>query len=101
MLEASMHGRTRQGVNVGKEGGAEWRLSCTRRRSLDHPQMRVPCSGRRSNQSILNEINPEHILEGLMLKLKLQYFGHLMLKADAGKDKGGKGEGVTEDEMIR
>ena len=78
MLEASMHGRTRQGVSVGTEGGAVWRLSCARRKSLDHPQMRLPCSGRRSNQSILNEINPEHILEGLMLKLKLQYFGHLM-----------------------
>ena len=69
LLEASMHGRTRQGVSVGREGGAEWRLSCARRRSLDHPQMRVAFSGRRSNQSILNEINPEHILEGLMLKL--------------------------------
>ena len=40
--------------------------------------MRVPCTARRSNQSILKEINPEYSLEGLMLKLKLQYFGHLM-----------------------
>ena len=39
---------------------------------------RVPCSARRSNQSILKEINPEYSLKGLMLKLKLQYFGHLM-----------------------
>ena len=39
---------------------------------------RVPCTARRSNQSILKEINPEYLLEGLMLKLKLQYFGHLM-----------------------
>ena len=40
--------------------------------------MRVPWTARRSNQSILNEISPEYSLEGLMLKLKLQYFGHLM-----------------------
>ena len=40
--------------------------------------LRVPWSGRRSNQSILKEISPEYSLEGLMLKLKLQYFGHLM-----------------------
>ena len=40
--------------------------------------LRVPWTARRSNQSILKEINPEHSLEGLMLKLKLQYFGHLM-----------------------
>ena len=40
--------------------------------------MRVPWTARRSNQSILKEINPEYLLEGLMLKLKLQYFGHLM-----------------------
>ena len=40
--------------------------------------MRIPWSARRSNQSILKEINPEYSLEGLMLKLKLQYFGHLM-----------------------
>ena len=45
--------------------------------------MRVPWTARRSNQSILKEINPEFPLEGLMLKLKLQYFGHLMLKTDS------------------
>ena len=45
--------------------------------------MRVPWSARRSNQSILKEINPEYPLEGLMLKLKLQYFGHLMQRADS------------------
>ena len=44
--------------------------------------MRVPWTARRSNQSILKEINPEYSLEGLMLKLKLQYFGHLMGRAD-------------------
>ena len=44
--------------------------------------MRVPWIARRSNQSILKEINPEYSLEGLMLKLKFQYFGHLMQRAD-------------------
>ena len=44
--------------------------------------MRIPWTMRRSNQSILKEINPEYSLEGLILKLKLQYFGHLMRRAD-------------------
>ena len=45
--------------------------------------MRVPCTAGRSNQSILKEISPDYSLEGLMLKLKLQYFGHLMLRANS------------------
>ena len=45
--------------------------------------MRVPWTVRRSNQLILKEINPEYLLEGLMLKLKLQYFGHLMQRVDS------------------
>ena len=45
--------------------------------------LRVPWTARRSNQSILREINPEYSLEGLMLKLKLQYFGHLMQRTDS------------------
>ena len=45
--------------------------------------MKVPWTARRSNQSILKEISPEYSLEGLMLKLKLQYFGHLMRRADS------------------
>ena len=45
--------------------------------------MRVPWTTRRSNQSILKEINPEYLLEGLMLKLKLQYFGYLMRRTDS------------------
>ena len=51
--------------------------------------LRIPWTARRSNQPILKEISPEHSLEGLMLKLKLQYFGHLMRTGknpDAGKD---------------
>ena len=61
--------------------------------------LRVPWTARRSHQSILKEISPEHSLEGLMLKLKLQYFGHLMQRTDSlektlmlGKIEGG-GEG--------
>ena len=59
--------------------------------------MRVPWTARRSNQSILKEISPEYSLEGLMLKLRLQYFGHLMRRTDSlektlmlGKIEGGK-----------
>ena len=62
--------------------------------------MRVPWTARRSNQSILKEISPEYSLEGLMLKLKLQYFGHLMRRGDSfektlmlGKIKGGRRRG--------
>ena len=45
--------------------------------------MRVPWTARRSNQSILEEVSPEYSLEGLMLKLKLQYFGHIMRRTDS------------------
>ena len=64
-----------------------------------------PWTARRSNQSILKEISPGYSLEGMMLKLKLQYFGHLMRrvdsleKTDAGKDWGQEEKGTTEDEM--
>ena len=67
--------------------------------------MRVPSTARRSNQSILKEIKPGISLEGMMLKLKLQYFGHLMRrfdsldKTDAGRDWGQEEKGTTEDEM--
>ena len=67
--------------------------------------MRVPWTARRSNQSILKEISPGSSLEGMMLKLKLQYFGHLMQrgdsleKTDAGRDWGQEEKGTTEDEM--
>ena len=50
---------------------------------LERTLLRIPGTARRSNQSILNEISPEYSLEGLMLKLKLQYFGHLMRRADS------------------
>ena len=62
--------------------------------------MRVPWTARRSNQSILKEISPEYSSEGLMLKLKLQYFGHLMRRSDSlektlmlGKIEGGRRRG--------
>ena len=67
--------------------------------------LRVPWTARRSNQSILNEISPGCSLEGLMLKLKFQYFGHLMRrvdsleKTDAGRDWGQEEKGMTQDEM--
>ena len=67
--------------------------------------LRVPLTARRSNQSILKEINPGISLEGMMLKLKLQYFGHLMGRVDSGKDPdagrdwGQEEKGTTEDEM--
>ena len=68
--------------------------------------MRVLWTERRSNQSILKKINPEYSLEGLMLTLKLQYFGHLIPRADSSVQltNAGKIEGrrrrVTEDEMV-
>ena len=62
--------------------------------------MRVPWTARRSNQSILKEISPGHSLEGMMLKLKLQYFDHLMLRdSDAWRGWGQEEKGTTEDEM--
>ena len=67
--------------------------------------MRVSWTARRSNQSILKEISPGFSLEGMMLKLKLQSFGHLMRRVDslektgAGRDWGQEEKGMTEDEM--
>jgi len=62
--------------------------------------LRVPWTARRSNQSILKEISPKYSLQGLMLKLKLQYFDHLMLRTDSfektlllGRIEGGRGRG--------
>ena len=73
--------------------------------------MRVPWTARISNQSILKEISPECSLEGLMLNLKLQYFGHLMRRTDSlektlmlgkiqGWERGHEEKGTTEDEMV-
>ena len=68
--------------------------------------LRVPWTARRSNQSLLKIINLEYSLEGLLLKLKLQYFGHLMRKADSLEktlmlmEEGQEEKGMSEDEMI-
>ena len=69
--------------------------------------LRVPWTPRRSNQSILKGTSPGCSLEGLMMKLKLQYFGHLMRRVDslektpdAGRDWGQEKKGMTEDEMV-
>ena len=69
--------------------------------------LRVPWTARRSNQSILKEISPEHSLEGLMLKLKLQYFGHLMRRADSlektlmlGRIEGGRRRGQQRERWL-
>ena len=69
--------------------------------------LRVPWTARRSNQSILKEINSEYSLEGLILKLTLQYFGHLMWRTDSlektlmlGKTEGWEDKGMTEDSMV-
>ena len=71
-------------------GGESWTVKKAERRRVDAFELwcwrrllRVPQTARRSNQSILKEINPEYSLERLMLKLKLQYFGHLMQRADS------------------
>ena len=97
---------------VVMHGCASWSVKQAERRSTDAFELwcwrrllRVPWTARESNQSILKEISPECSLEGLMLKLKLQYFGHLMRrvdsleKTDAGRDWGQEEKGTTEDEM--
>ena len=79
-------------------GCESWTVKKAERRRIDAFELwcwrrllRVPWTARRSNQSILKEISPEYSLEGLMLKLKLQNFGHLMQKADSFDPDVGKG----------
>ena len=74
-------------------GCESWTIKRTEHRRIDafepwcwRKHLRVPWTARRSNQSILKEISPEYSSEGLMLKLKLQYFGHLMQRADSLKN---------------
>ena len=88
-------------------GCESWTVKKAERQKIDAFELwccgrvlRVPWIARRSNQSILKEISPKYSLEGLMLKLKLQYFGHLMLRADSlektlmlGKTEGGRRKG--------
>ena len=92
---------------VARYGCESWTVKKAERRRIDafelwwwRRQLSVPWTERRSNQSILKEISPEYSLEGLMLKLKLRYFGHLMHRADSfektltlGKIEGGRRRG--------
>ena len=97
-------------VTYGCEG---WTVKKAERRRIDASQLwcwrrllRVPWTARRSNKSILKEISPGISLEGMMLKLKLQYLGHLRRRvdsledSDAGRDWGQEEKGMTEDEMV-
>ena len=92
-------------------GCENWTVKKAKRQRIDAFELwcwrrllRVPWTARRSNQSILKEISPGCSLEGLMLKLKLQYFGHLMRrvdsleKTDSERDWGQEEKGMTEDE---
>ena len=95
-------------------GCESWTVKKAERRRIDAFELlfwrrllRVPWAARTSNQSILKDINPGISLEGMMLKLKLQYFGHLMRRvdsfgkdSDAGRDWGQEEKGMTEDEMV-
>ena len=89
---------------VAMYGCESWTIKKAEHQRIDAFELRrllrVPWSARSSNQSILKEISPEYSLEGLMLKLKLQYFGHLMLRTDSlektlmlGKTEGGSRRG--------
>ena len=93
-------------------GCESWTVNKAKHRKIDAFELwcwrrllRVPWTARRSNQSILKEISPGCSLEGMMLKLKLQFFGYLMQRvdslkdSDAGRDLGQEEEGTTEDEM--
>ena len=94
-------------------GCESWNIKKAERQRIDAFELRsrrrllrFPWTARRSNQSILKEINPESSLKGLMLKLKLQYFGHLMRRTDSlgktlmlGKIEGGRRR-VRQDEMV-
>ena len=96
-------------------GCESWTIKKVERQRIDAFELwcwirllRIPWTVRRSNQSILKEISREYSLEGLMLKLKLQYFGYLMRRTDfldktltLGKIEGKKEKRVTEDEMVR
>ena len=95
-------------------GYERWTITKAERQRIDAFELwcwrrflRIPWTARRSNQSILKEISPGCSLEGLMLKLKLQYFGHLMQRTNSlektlmlGKIEGGRRRGATEDEMV-
>ena len=96
--------------SVVMNGCESWTVKKAEHRRIDAFELwcwrrllRIPWTARRSNQSILKEISPGISLEGLMLKLKLQYFGHLMRRVDSlektGRDLRQEEKGMTEDEM--
>ena len=99
---------------VGMYGCESWTIKKAEIRRIDAFELwcwrrllRVPWTARRSNQFILKEISPEYSLEGLILKLKLQYFGHVMQRTDSfektlmlGKIEMREEKGTTEDEMV-
>ena len=99
---------------VVKYGCESWTIKKAECRRIDafelwcwRKLLRISWTARRSNQSILKEISPEYSLKGLMLKLKLQHFGHLRQRADSfektlmlGKIGGRRRKGTTEDEMV-
>ena len=97
---------------VGMYGCESWTVKKAEHQRIDAFELwcwrrllRVPQTERRSNQSILKEISPGCSLEGMMLNLRLQYFGHLMRRVDSlektltGRDWGQEEKGTTEDEM--
>ena len=91
-----MDGRESWTMKAERQRMDAFELWCWRR------LLRVPWTARRSNQSILTEISPEYSLEGLMLKLKLQYFENWLIgkDPDAGRDWRQEEKGMTEDEMV-
>ena len=99
------------GFSVVMYGCVSWTIKKAEHRRIDASVLwcwrrflRVPWTARRCNQSILKEISPEYSLEGLMLKLKLQYFGHLMRRTDSFEKtlmlRKTEEKGTTEDEMV-
>ena len=97
------------GVMYGGESWTIKRAECQRIDAFElwcwRRLLRVPWTAKRSNQSFLKEINPEYSLEGLMLRLKIQYFGHMMRRADSLEktliwERLKEEKGMTEDEMV-
>ena len=89
-LPTKVHLVKAMGFPVVMYGCESWTIKKAERRRIDAFELwcwrrllRVPWTARRSNQAILKEVSPEYSLEGLMLKLKLQYFGHVMRRADS------------------
>ena len=114
ILPTKVHLVKAMGFPVVIYGCESWTIKKAERRRINAFELwcwgrllRVPWTARRSNQSVLKEISPEYSVEGLMPKLKCQYFGHLMRRADSfektlmlGKIEDGRRRGTTEDKMF-